>query len=362
MSGQDKDKKRLLKYRLILMLPYLITATILTPLVLIEKGGILVRIELVVRNVSLIFLGERETLLSSLLVEKAHFTQFEQFIIPFNELEIAKGFNSDDLTALTWRKAGTNGKLTLTPRASYSKVSFDNIRLNGLNFKKHARVTLSVPKDEEDTVTIAVDKQTTTGKIVSADTLRIQTQYCQFEGTDEQVENNLNSIRILNKTSRLIEFRSNKQHLIINLEIPENTRLFERNLDIEEISFLERNAAEVLSSVFKPGKITFQDLPDKEINIEAYDFVKIGKSEHLEITELEFQDGGIRLVLSGKIDELKTGTQKALASQLPSVLEWIYKKQPLILYMNTLLLVASTIATILQRLKLAHKEEGGKSS
>ena len=353
MSPTKNDAIHLSRYRLILIVLYLITAVILIPLIFVEKSGILVQIELSVRSLSFHFLrGEGGPFFVSLPAKTIQFVHFEKFIIPFTKVEIA---SESDGNNIIWTEAGTDGTLTIIPNDKYSSIIFEDVVFNELDLQQGTRVELTAPEDNDQIIKIVADKHPIEGRLLIKSTVVIECQYCELDGINDQSKPGVKYVRISNTTSLLseISFRSDTNLLLVSIEFPEKMELSEKNIYVEDVSFTEERGGNAQTSVVKSGKIIFKDFRDKEIPIEGYEFVKIGKSENLQIARMIFQNEGIELVLVGRVDELKTGTKEELSSRLPSILEWIYNKQPFILYLNTLVLICATIIAILQGLKIA---------
>jgi len=365
-EGQENAKKCLLKYRLKkLIMPYLIATIFLIPLVFIDQCDVPIIIELTAHRVDFDFVrsGESEesegrSFFSALPVDEARFVHFEKFLIPFAEAEIRSGLDKD-FKPLVLGKTDGERILTVTPAGAYASIIFEKIRLNELYLRKGARVKLAVPEGEQRTVLIDVKGSPTEGRINIPESLRIECQNCRFDGVDDQSENKLKYLRITSPRSpQGIDFKSNKSSLLISFELPKKIKLFEEDIYIEKVSFLE-GRGNLKTSLAKKGEIILKDL-NKKVEIRRDDFIKIDKSKNLRITRMAFQNDGIKLTLRGKVSELKTGpsnTKEALSSQLPSILEWIYNRQPLVLYLSALVLVATTINGILQGLRITPKEE-----
>jgi len=362
MRYKEKNKKkRLRKYRLLmLILPYLVTFIILTPLALIEKSCTLVKIELTVSDVSFNFLRqEGNPLLNDIWVKKARFVHFKKFIIPFVKVEVSNLFDEYNLKPLGWTKAAINGEMTVLPMDSYSSIIFDNILFSELYLERNTFVKLSMLRNKDQVVRIFIDGASTKGKIDIDKTQLIESQYCKFIGLEKQIKEGVNHFRIFNEDQEKINFLSSEKSLHLNLELKNNQKLSAQNIYIENPSFLKKIGQHQMTSIVKPGKLVIKDMADKEIDVETHDFLVIDHTKNIQITRMEFHDDGIELVLIGEVNGLKIGTKENLTSKLPTILEWLYHKQPLILYLNALLLIPATIVAALQFLEKDRKEENG---
>ena len=360
MPAQENAKKRLLKYRLMLILPYLIAGTLLIPLVFIKQCSTPVIINLTVQNIDFKFIGNRGnqesgggSLFNGLPLEEVRFVHFHKFLIPFAKAEIRSG-PDNNFKPLVPEKSNAQRIITVTPADTYASIIFENIRLNGLYLKKGARVILAVPEGEQQTVCLSVDGYPTAGRINVPEFFIVECQNCILAGVYVQTQNNLNYLRITPPGfSEGIDFQSSKNRFFISMEWKKDVTL--------SVSFLQKTGRGKIGPSLvttEKGEIILEDLNNRKIEIMSGDFIKIGKSKNLRITHMTFQDNWIRLTLRGNVGELKTGptyTKKDLSSHLPSVLEWIYNWQPLVLYLSALVLVASTIMTILQHLRITPK-------
>jgi len=367
MPAQKNTKKRLLKYRLMLILPYLIAGILLIPLVFIKQFSTPVIINLTTHRIAFKFIrnwGNQESeggsFFHALPLEEVRFSHFNKFLIPFANAEIRSG-PDNNFKPLVPEKSNAQRIMTVTPADTYASIIFENTRLNELYLQKSARVILAVPAGEPQTVLFSVDGCPTAGKINIPEIFTVECQNCILTGVYDQNQNNLNYFRITPPgSSEGIDFQSSKNNFLISMELKKDAKISEKEIYIEDVEFLQkRGSGNIETSLVSPeGEIILEDLNNRKIEIMSGDFIKIGKSKNLRITQMTFQNNGIRLTLRGNVGELRTGpmyTKKDLSSHLPSVLEWIYNRQPLVLYLSALVLVASTIMTILQHLRITPK-------
>jgi hypothetical protein len=355
MATEEQSRDGLRKYRLLLIVPFVITAIVLIPLALIQKSA-LVRIELVVECLSFDFLtSEGGPLFSSIYIKEAQLTHFDKISLPFARANITTGFDENASRSFENENNQSDGNLIVVPEDDYSSIFFDNIMLSELNIKKHAKVTLSFQEEEGGGLKVVIDGDTTKGKIICGDSLYIECQHCEIVHLTEKIRNDLQKIYVYNQNFQTIDFRSKDQLIIMSLQLDNLQNLDERNIYIENISFFKRYERHMQTGLLKPAKIIFKDLDKEEIIIESHEFIEITPSENLEILQMAVGQEGIELVISGKVNKLRTGTKDFMSSRLPSILEWIYLRRPLILYLNTVVLIATTVIAVMQRLKLISK-------
>lgn len=345
--------KDLQKHRAILILVFLVVVVIVLLLSLIKKGNTSVKIELTVSSVSFnILQSENTPLLNSLSLKVAQLVHFEKLTIPFDTMEMATNLGEENLEPRNWLTVGATNKITISPENEFSSIFLENIRLSELNLQNQSRISLSILKDEKLALKITVEGLQTKGKIIIGDTLKIETQHCEIGDLNVVSESRLNYFRFLNSTSKEIDFKGIDGHFLVSMIFPKQMTLAERNIYVENLSFLERNGKKQLSSIIGPGRIILKDFANKGIDVGTHEFVKIRKSENLQITRISFLSDRIELSIDGRISELKIGTQEHLSNQLPSLLKWIYDHPQLIMIFHTIIIIVTTTVIILHHLRI----------
>lgn len=350
-----KEIRGIIKYRTLMY--YLILIAILLALSIIEKDNVLTRIQLTVSNVSFAFIySEGGPLFSSLQVREAQIIHFKDLKIPFSKATIS---DKDNLSPVNWITTDMGNMLRISPSDTYSRILLGNVVFNELITQKKAKITLSVPENGEKIVKIMIAEFPTSGKISIGDTLEIECQYCALSGTARYPNEQLIFARITNNMPHELEFQSNNNNLTVILDLPEGTGLSEKNIYVDNISFQEGSGQYLRSSLVDSGKIIFRDTDLAEVPINRDDFVKIGESKNLQITQMTFQNKGIDLTVEGEVDDLRTGTKNNLQDQLPSLLEWLYHNNPLSLFFSALLTLVPVLSMLLDNLKkLLNKAKG----
>jgi hypothetical protein len=108
-------------------------------------------------------------------------------------------------------------------------------------------------------------------------------------------------------------------------------------------------------STVSSGKIEFEDI-EKSIDLKSGDVLTLGSSTDLSITSLTVIAGRLQLVLFGTVDELRTGRAKFTEDRLPSYLQWLHSRTPLLLYGSTVLFFGGLLLGAARELKLISKK------
>jgi hypothetical protein len=184
---------------------------------------------------------------------------------------------------------------------------------------------------------------------VYADTLAVECHACSVDGLNRELPDGLSRIRLYFTTPSTQLFTSSDHALVLYAEPLSDLASFER-LDADGIVFAQGSTTELQTSVTH-GELTFPGLGRPGVLIRSGDFVSIGKRDRLEVSKLTFQGGLIDLIINGEVDNLRIGSLEHRLNQLPSILEWIYSKHRFVLFLNTFILVVTTIIALLQRFK-----------
>jgi hypothetical protein len=75
-----------------------------------------------------------------------------------------------------------------------------------------------------------------------------------------------------------------------------------------------------------------------------------------QVRSLSFNHG-FQISFHGKVGELRAGPKGTIQNHLPSILTWLYHQQAWLLYLNTVVLIGTTIVAILERFKVLRKEK-----
>lgn len=333
----NKLKALLQKKLVVLILVYLTLAIIAAFLAFNEIEYAPVEIELTVRSVSFDFLNNSAGPLFSLSpIQAVKLVHFDTLAIPLTKAQSAKNTNVRD-------------QLHVWPNSSFSGVTFKNVQLNKIAIRRETNVTLTA---EQGIIKIVAEGYTTEGNMNIRKNSSIECTNCSLVDFTKQNQNVTQPILFSNsRADEIVRFRSKDNYIIIGMEMLPEAKIFEKSIFIKNLSFITAYDQDALTSLTKSGRIILKSLNNKEIPIASYDFVEIGHTDSLEVTRMIIQNDAIELVIVGKVNALKTGTTGNYYSHLPSYLQWILHQQPLVLYLQTVLLIGTTILTVLNHFK-----------
>lgn len=352
MSKKGNDINYLLRFRLWLIIPFVITGILLLIALLSSKEGIMSQFELTVSRVSFVILDDNYQLLSeSPGVKSAQIVHFDSLRISFGEAQVADDFDDNSFYPTSWKKCAENRKMSIIPINNFSSINFDNVRLGELRIEEQAQIAIGVPDDNNDLVSVVIRGYSPEGKIDIKDTAVIQYQNCNIYGLEQYQDPELAYFRLINNTSQKLDFRGRERQLALYLEPTTDMKLIEHTMSVAQIEFIKGQGNQLQTSIRLPSSIILNDFNDRKIEVKDYEYINIDDSANLYIHKLDIVNGEIKLVMSGEVNALLIGTTNNMTSRLPSALEWIYEWKPLYLYINAFSLVFTTIIAILQRLK-----------
>jgi hypothetical protein len=94
---------------------------------------------------------------------------------------------------------------------------------------------------------------------------------------------------------------------------------------------------------------------NQKIAVEDYEFVEVVEADYLRIQKMNYTDA-INLVITGCVNEIKTGTQETISSRMPSLLQWLYASKPLALLIGLVIPIGSTVRFLYQRCRANQNE------
>jgi len=356
-ATRDRGRQQLRNIRLLLMLPFAITAILLAPLGILRKSSE-VKVSLKVSQLSFVIGEQGNGLFSGLTALSLSLLDFQEVDLGPGVLEIATKTDPRSDAPSDWRKLGSRTETRVIPRDHFASVTLKDVSLNQLAIAAGSVTKLSWLDSEPNLLKLRVDGTEAAGRIAAPRELRLSCNACQVTGLPSRYDFGSKFLRFTSQRRHVILFRGRSEGTTFAFELRPGMKLAEQNVYIEkDVDFTQLERGHRTSTVIgDEGKIVFKELGNKEIKIDAGDFVILDDLNDFFLKTLNLEDG-INIVLYGRAGILATGPPGFVKDRLPSLLEWMYARQTWALYLNAVVLISTTALAVLRRLKIVRAVE-----
>jgi hypothetical protein len=157
--------------------------------------------------------------------------------------------------------------------------------------------------------------------------------------------------RLVSERRRVVSFAGRRSGVTLGLEpvgeIPiEKGIPVHAPLDLTVVDGTQRHSALTGdgAKLTFPGSNRVVDVPPSEI-------VTLDELQSFSVTTLGIDDG-LRVTMHGIVGKVATGPQGFLRDQRPTMLQWVYAQHAWILYLQTVIVVATTALAVMQKMKV----------
>ncbi len=371
-SNKKRQLLKLLKQLLLMSLPFVIVAIILATLLLMKKDSE-VEINLQVSQVRFgIDEQSSKNLLHSDKLASLTLKDFRTLNLGLGRLEIATSIDQENGIPEDWQRIETN-KPRLISIGNDGRITLEGVRLKQLDMEPGSEMCLSAIKSEPNLLRICIDGAETNGVIEISESLILSCDYCEIEGSSVNYSS----------PSKILRFTIDHGHDIRDIMFLGQSRTINlsmnfiwRTSDIdvfdgkviyisEPVEFFEGNdpmnsrkagLKKDIKSTIEGGKIKIGS-QEKQVDIRTGDFVILGNSEDFFLRKLSIKEGIIDITFFGSVGKLKTGPRFHEQNRLPSILEWLYACNPLVIYLTIFGSIIVMILWILKQLKIIKNKD-----
>ena len=360
MSNEDNQQRelsqrqtQLRKFRLLLIVIYVIGAAILTPLFLIRMNTC-VEIYLEVSRMSFV-LGENNSsdLFSSFKMNSLSLTNFEEINLGSGNLQIAAVSDPDNGIPINWQNISLASSTSILPDDDFASVSMEDVTLNQLNINPSSVITVSSFEKQPGYLSLVIDEMQSSGRIAVNKEFRFSCDYCRVSNLSNSYSFDSKILRFQDEREHVINFWGLNESIALHFEVPSEANIAEKNISIKDgVDFITHRDGRLESTVLgNNGKIVFKELNDKTVEISSGDFVILDNLKDFSVRSLQVSDR-IDVVLHGSVGKLAIGTENHLKDQRPRILEWIKAREVWTLYLGALVAFGATVLAILERLRI----------
>ncbi|MBR0804346.1 hypothetical protein JQ636_12425 [Bradyrhizobium japonicum] len=372
---------------LLLATPFVIAAAILLPMALISKPST-VTVSVDATSLSFTTAGtDRLDLLQGLMVRRIGLQNYGRVPLGTSHLEFSQQLQ--DVTPLPVagleivQTSQGSGKLWIgrdsdCPAAGDAAGDYQ-VRVDGLRVSPKKLVRMVAIQDRDlEAVSLNIDDATAEGRFATGGAVPISCNPCSLPGDrtggvgkrDAMLVSDFGHVGIFTGAPSGLSlsihpesclappnFQPARQQgmaprfsLFYGRDRSPSIELIRGAVPIESIDFtgLSKNRRQ---STVSSGKIEFEDV-SKTIDLKMGDVVMLGKSTDLSITSLTVTSGRLHAVLFGTVGELQTGRARFSDNQLPSYLEWVNARTPLLLYGGAVLFIGGLLLSVAREFKL----------
>ena len=355
IPGQIRMRRRLRNLRILMILPFAVTALILTPLHFLKKSAE-VEIDLKVSQVSF-DIGEPGATgwFNSIRTRSLTLLSFKRIESIPGGLEIATGPN--DEIPQGWQPIAAQPLIKIVPENDFASITLQNVKLNSLDIQPDSFVTLSAMPNASNSFKLGIAGAEAAGRIVAGKTLLFSCNYCKVDGLPADQDLNSKYLRIKGQRERVLSFWGRSESTTVALEPHPEAALVEHNIRIKgNVDFTRLVEKKRESTIIgDEGKISFSQL-DKKLAVRSDEFVILDELDNFSIKTFHINNG-IDIVFHGRVGRLATGTAGFVKDRLPSYLQWLYARESWLLYLTALASIGTSLLAILKRLKILNEAE-----
>lgn len=356
----DAKHHQLRNVRLLLILPFAVTAVVLAPLGILRKSAE-VDISLKVSRVSFKIGEQGSALFRGLTTSAFSLLSFQEVNLGLGILENTTTIDPESGTPTEWRPMGKRAEARVISRDHFSSVTLQDVSVNHLAIPPGSVATLSWLESEPNLLRLRIDGEGAAGTIVAGRELVLSCSACAVSDVPSDGDVGSKFLRFATDRRHVVSFRGRPEGTTFAFELHPGMKLVEQNVSIDgDVDFTQLEGRHRISTVIDGGgKITLEELGGKEVKIAAGDFVVVEDVKHFFLKTLQVEDG-ITVVLHGRAGRLESGPPGFVKDRLPSILEFLYASETWArwaLYLNAVILIGTTSLAILKRLKILRERE-----
>ena len=346
--SESERTRRLRRFRLLIVLPFAVSALILAPLALLKRTSE-VELDLQVTGISFVN-GQSEgagPFFGSVALRSVTISNFLELTLRSDDVEIDDSPVQDEPFPGKWRQIDAGTDVQITSTSDFGALTLHEVDLNELEIPPGARVSLNSSDGDEQILTVEVLGGHLSASAATPDTLLLTCNYCEINGVEDSFESV--RVRLSSDRRRVASFRG-RENAIADLEVAEGVSLVAHDVPVKEgLDFTRLEGRELVSTI-RGGQIVFPEVAS-EVAIEPRDYVDLKELERFFVRAVEL-DEGLRVSLHGVVGKLRTGPKGFLADPSPSYLEWLYAQQTWFVYFNAVMLIATTAIGVMKRMKI----------
>lgn len=344
------------KYRLILIAPWVLSALVLAPLACIRRSTE-IELDLRVDRVSLVVgdLGE-QGLLRGAVARRLVIQGYRPVALGSGAMEVATAYEHDTGVPIAWRRLAAGADLRIAPATGPSALVLEGVKINRLEVGPGSTLTFDWHRESRHVLDLHLEGPATHLEVASGEVLLLSCDNCRVEGSAVFDRFGSKVLRWHAGRPQVISIGARSKLMTLVVELSGARRVVEAGIPVrEKVRFTRLNERWLESTVLSDdGRILFAETGE-ELEIREGDFVLLDRLEHFRLKSLELGDG-LEVELHGRAGVLETGPARFTRNRLPSYLEWIYTRESWLLYLNALVLLATTTVSILKRLQLVARE------
>ncbi len=349
--GPHAQRKQLRQARVLLILPFVVTALLLAPVALIGKS-VTIEGNLTVSQVSFVVGAVPPDVFSGVTTTAFTLHGMDKVRLGNGRLETVETRDPHSGDPLTWRSIGPVESAVLVPADSTTtSVTLRNATLHDLHISPTSRLTLLWLEDEPRLLRLRFDDHAVAGRVGVPAILQFSCGQCRVTHSAGREEGSA-EWRFVSDQAQVVDFQGLPDGATLGLELAEQTSLSGVSIPrAEGLDFTRLHGTIQESTIIGDGKITIKDI-QQDVTIGPRDFVVLKPVPPFRVRSLSLNNG-IQLSFSGEVSALRTGATEAGRNHLPSWLNWFYhQQQTWLLYLNAVILIGTTLVVILERLKV----------
>jgi len=350
------DRRRFRNRRILLILPFAVTAIVLAPLHFLKKSTE-VEINLKVSGVSFV-IGEPSStgFLNPIRTRSITLQSFQRIEPIPGSLEIATNYNADAPSG--WLPISRQAKIRIAPRNEFASITLNNVMLSYLDIQPDSFMTLSSIQNEPNSLKVDIHGAGAGGRILAGKTLLLSCNYCEVSGLPADYDFDSKFLRLSNEREHEIYFWGQSETTTVAIEPLRKRILEEHSIHIKgRVDFTHLEETSRMSTIIdEGGKIKFKELEKKDVPVGSEDYVILDDLENFFIKKLHIENG-INLIFHGRVGKLATGPEGYVKNRLPSFLEWLYARESWLLYLTVLVSIGTPALAALKWLKIINGAE-----
>lgn len=262
-------------------------------------------------------------LLNALPVESADLRDFELASIPANALWLDNG---DSIHIAS--------SLDITSR-QLGNVSLSPARLNELELQRGNKLSLFAIESEPPVLNIRFSEVPMSVSFTTADTTYLSAFDCQYSNTSPAINKDIEGGLLIRDGGVATFSKADQAILDLTLIFYSAGTVDNKQVFVDSISFYKDNPDDplALSSGIRSGTISITDW--EEIQVAPNYFLTLQVPQRLMLSFLEFNENGLHVQLSGRLEAITAGlTEDDQQNLIPSNIEWMLRNNliSLILY------------------------------
>jgi hypothetical protein len=343
--------------RILLILPFAVTAIVLAPLHFLKKSTE-VEINLKVSGVSFV-IGEPSStgFLNEIRTRSITLQSFQRIEPIPGSLEIATNYNADPPSG--WLPISRQAKIRIAPRSEFASITLNNVTLSYLTIQPDSFMTLSSIQNESNSLKVDIHGAGAGGHIIAGKPLILSCNYCEVSGLPADYDFASKLLQISSEREHEIYFWGQSETITVAIEPLPKRILEEHSIHIKgRVDFTHLEETSRMSTIIgEKGEITFKELEKKRpVPVGSEDYVILDDLENFFIKKLHIENG-INLIFHGRVGKLATGPEGYVKNRLPSFLEWLYARESWLLYLTVLVSIGTPALAALKRLKIINGAE-----